>query len=79
MTDPVFRVLRTLDEPSASFWRPGVDVLPVNTHGNQLSAGRLHGFGFLHEACLQLRGRGGDRQVPGDPEVAGETLLTKLS
>jgi acetyl-CoA acetyltransferase len=44
--------------------------LPLNTHGGQLSAGRLHGYGFLHEACLQLWGRGDERQVPGDPEVA---------
>jgi len=44
--------------------------IPLNTHGGQLSAGRLHGYGFLHEACLQLRGAGGDRQVPGDPKVA---------
>ncbi|MDO7842077.1 thiolase family protein [Sphingomonas immobilis] len=39
--------------------------LPTNTGGGQLSAGRLHGFGHLHEACLQLWGEGGDRQVPG--------------
>jgi len=44
--------------------------IPLNTHGGQLSAGRLHGYGFLHEACVQLWGRGGDRQVAGDPEVA---------
>jgi len=43
--------------------------IPLNTHGGQLSAGRLHGYGFLHEACVQLWGEGGDRQVPGDPEV----------
>jgi len=43
--------------------------LPLNTHGGQLSAGRLHGYGFLHEACLQLWGEAGDRQVPGNPEV----------
>ena len=35
-----------------------------------LSAGRLHGYGFLHEACVQLWGEGGARQVPGDPETA---------
>jgi acetyl-CoA acetyltransferase len=62
--------------------------LPLNTHGGQLSAGRLHGYGFLHEACVQLRGQGGARQVPGDPEVAvaaagggntcGCLLLTRL-
>jgi acetyl-CoA acetyltransferase len=44
--------------------------LPLNTHGGQLSAGRLHGYGFLHEACVQLWGEGGTRQVPGDPRVA---------
>jgi acetyl-CoA acetyltransferase len=49
--------------------RIGGDVA-LNTQGGQLSAGRLHGFGFLHEACVQLWGEGGDRQVPNDPEVA---------
>jgi len=44
--------------------------LPLNTHGGQLSAGRLHGFGFLHEACVQLWNEAGMRQVAGDPEVA---------
>jgi acetyl-CoA acetyltransferase len=44
--------------------------LPLNTNGGQLSGGRLHGYGFLHEACVQLWGEGGERQVPGDPEVA---------
>lgn len=44
--------------------------LPLNTGGGQLSAGRLHGFGHVHEACLQLRGDANDRQVSGDPEVA---------
>jgi len=43
--------------------------LPLNTNGGQLSGGRLHGFGFLHEACLQLRGEAGERQVAG-AEVA---------
>ncbi len=63
--------------------------LPLNTHGGQLSAGRLHGFGFVHEACLQLRGEAGDRQVRSGVEVAavangggpiaGAMLLTKES
>jgi acetyl-CoA acetyltransferase len=44
--------------------------LPINTHGGQLSAGRLHGYGFLHEACTQLWGEGGERQVAGAPKVA---------
>ncbi len=44
--------------------------IPLNTHGGQLSAGRLHGYGFLHEACVQLWNRGDERQVAGDPEVA---------
>jgi acetyl-CoA acetyltransferase len=44
--------------------------IPLNTHGGQLSGGRLHGYGFLHEACVQLWGEGGERQVAGDPRVA---------
>jgi acetyl-CoA acetyltransferase len=62
--------------------------IPLNTNGGQLSAGRLHGYGYLHEAVVQLRGLGGERQVPDDPEVAvvangggpvaGAMLLTRL-
>jgi acetyl-CoA acetyltransferase len=44
-------------------------ALPINTSGGQLSGGRLHGMGFLHEACVQLWGEGGDRQAPKTPEV----------
>jgi acetyl-CoA acetyltransferase len=44
--------------------------LPMNTHGGQLGSGRLHGFGFAHEAVTQLRKKGGARQIPGDPKVA---------
>lgn len=60
--------------------------LPLNTNGGQLSGGRLHGFGFLHEACVQLRGEGGDRQVSGAQvaavgngggPIAGAMLLSR--
>ena len=33
--------------------------LPLNTYGGQLSAGRMHGYWVLHEACMQLRGQAG--------------------
>ena len=62
-------------------------LLPLNTGGGQLSAGRLHGFGLLWETCIQLWGEGGERQVPGSPRVgiaaagggplAGCMLLTR--
>ncbi|MNE71328.1 lipid-transfer protein [compost metagenome] len=44
--------------------------LPLATHGGQLSAGRLHGLGHVHEAVVQLRGEGEARQVPGTPKLA---------
>jgi acetyl-CoA acetyltransferase len=44
--------------------------LPLNTYGGQLSAGRMHGYWLVHEACLQLRGQAGDRQLARRPEVA---------
>jgi acetyl-CoA acetyltransferase len=57
--------------------------LPLNTFGGQIGAGRLHGFGFAHEAVVQLRGKGGARQIPGNPQVAvcasgGGPLATAL-
>src|SRR5271168_4497837 len=59
-------------EGGANIAREG--LLPLNTAGGQLSGGRLHGFSLIHEACVQLRGEGGERQVvrPGgrNPEVA---------
>ena len=61
--------------------------LPVNTGGGALSGGRLHAYGAVYEACTQLWGRGGARQVKGDPKVvatstaggplAGAMLLVK--
>ncbi len=60
--------------------------LPLNTYGGQLSAGRMHGYWVLHEACLQLRGQAGDRQVDrhdvavvsnGGGPIAGCMLLTR--
>lgn len=57
--------------------------LPLNTSGGQIGSGRLHGFGFAHEAVVQLRKKGGERQIPGDPRVAvaasgGGPLATAL-
>jgi len=43
--------------------------LPLNTHGGQLSGGRLHGYGFLHEGATQMWGEAGDRQIATPPEV----------
>jgi acetyl-CoA acetyltransferase len=43
--------------------------VPLNTNGGQLSGGRLHGYGYLYEACAQLRGEATGRQVK-DAEVA---------
>lgn len=59
---------------------------PVNTGGGQLSGGRLHGFGLLHELCLQLWGQAGTRQVAnaktavcgmGGGFIAGSMLLQR--
>jgi acetyl-CoA acetyltransferase len=57
--------------------------LPLNTFGGQIGAGRLHGFGFAHEAVVQLRGNGGERQIKGNPTLAvcasgGGPLATAL-
>jgi acetyl-CoA acetyltransferase len=62
--------------------------LPLNTYGGQLSAGRMHGYWVLHEACVQLRREGGERQVTRQPPevaavavgggpIAGCMLLTR--
>ncbi len=60
--------------------------LPLNTYGGQLSAGRMHGYWVLYEACIQLRGHGHARQVKdaevavvsnGGGPIAGCMLLTR--
>ena len=38
-------------------------ALPLNTNGGQLSHGRTHGMGLVHEAVVQLRREAGPRQV----------------
>lgn len=44
-------------------------AFPLNTDGGQLAAGRLHGFGKLYSAAVQLRDGAQSRQVP-EAEVA---------
>src|SRR5262249_8156251 len=39
--------------------------LALNTHGGQLSAGRLHGYRVPHEAGVQVWGEGGARRGSG--------------
>lgn len=61
-------------------------VLPFNTNGGQLSGGRTHGLGYVHEACTQLWGRAGERQIAphrvavcaaGGGPLGGSLLLVK--
>ena len=47
-------------------------ALPLNPHGGQLSEGRTHGYGLIHEAVLQLRHEAGGRQV----KAAGTAVVT---
>ncbi|CAN5135813.1 hypothetical protein BH10PSE13_BH10PSE13_22530 [soil metagenome] len=72
---------------SAGFCKPGEEndfvgdgsrialegELPINTGGGQLSLGRMHAYGQLHEAATQLWRRGGDRQVQKELTVAINT------
>jgi acetyl-CoA acetyltransferase len=60
--------------------------LPINTNGGQLSGGRTHGLGYVHEACSQLWGRAGKRQIAdhqvsvvasGGGPLAGSVLLVR--
>lgn len=61
-------------------------MLPINTNGGQLSGGRTHGLGYVHEACTQLWGRAGERQIAphqvavaaaGGGPLGGSLLLVK--
>lgn len=61
-------------------------LIPINTNGGQLSGGRTHGLGYVHEACSQLWGRAGPRQVAphqvavaasGGGPLGGSVLLVK--
>ena len=51
---------------------PATACIPLNTHGGQLSHGRTHGMGLIHEAVVQLRGEAGERQVAGRPRRGGQ-------
>lgn len=59
----------TGDIPAGAFVRDGHTgpggTLPTNTGGGQLSGFYLQGMTPLAEAMIQLRGTGGQRQVPG--------------
>lgn len=61
-------------------------AMPINTNGGQMSGGRTHGLGYVHEACLQLWGRAGERQLrphhvalaaAGGGPLGGSLLLVK--
>ena len=48
-------------------------ALPVNTDGGCLANGEpigASGLRQVHESVVQLRGAAGERQVPGDPQLA---------
>ena len=61
---------RTSSTAASAIARDG--VIPLNTHGGQLSHGRTHGMGLIHEAVTQLRGDAGERQVARRPRRRGQ-------
>lgn len=58
--------------------------LPTNTAGGQLSQAQLNGWGQIRELVIQLRGEGGQRQVPDAARamwasVGGDALILERS
>lgn len=60
--------------------------LPINTNGGQLSGGRTHGLGYVHEACTQLWQRDVEHRIKphhvsvvaaGGGPLAGSLLLVR--
>jgi len=51
---------------------------PINTHGGNLSEGRLHGMGHWVEATLQVQGRAGQRQIKKADNVVVVSGLMNL-
>ena len=47
----------------------GGEVSAAHRKVMALSAGRLHGYGFLHEGATQMWGQAGERQITTPPEV----------
>lgn len=61
------------EEWFAQGWSEIGGRLPINTDGGCLACGEpigASGLRQVYENTVQLRGRGGARQVPGDPKVA---------
>lgn len=62
--------------------------MPINTNGGQLSGGRTHGLGYVHEACQQIWGRADKRQLAkcdtavvaaGGGPLGGSALLRRAN
>jgi len=69
---PAGEVGEYLGEPGNLRW---TGRTPLNTHGGQLSEGRMHAAGHLLEAVRQLRGTADHRQVEGASFVAVSTAF----
>jgi acetyl-CoA acetyltransferase len=61
------------EEWLANGWSEIGGKLPINTDGGCLACGEpigASGLRQVYENTVQLRGRGGARQVPGNPKIA---------